>query len=206
MAWPPLDHAARMTLYAITDRRSVAGDLLEAVARILALGVDRLQVREKDLLDADLLALARAIRALPNPKGTRILINSRLDVAVAAGLDGVHLPSDAPPVGALRAVAPTGFEFGVSCHRADEVERAEREGADFAVFGPVFDTPSKRGFGPPTGLDALREVCGDRRIPVLALGGVTVSNAADCIAAGAAGVAGISLFLSPDAEALCSRG
>lgn len=181
-----------MTLYAITSGRGAA---LEETSRHLALGVDRLQIREKDLPDRELLKLARAIRALPNPRGTKLLVNARLDVALAAGLDGVHLPSDAPPVDRLRSVAPLGFEFGVSCHSAHEVARAEAEGADFVVFGPVFDTPSKRAYGPPQGLERLRAACRGRRIPVLALGGVTDEKTGDCVAAGAAGVAGIAMFL-----------
>jgi len=181
-----------MILYAITSGRGAA---LEEASRHLARGVHRLQIREKDLPDRELLKLARAVRALPNPRGTKILLNARLDVALAAGLDGVHLPSDAPPVDRLRPVAPPGFEFGVSCHSAHEVAQAEAEGADFVVFGPVFDTPSKRSYGPPQGLERLREACRGRRVAVLALGGVSDENAGECAAAGAAGVAGISMFL-----------
>jgi thiamine-phosphate pyrophosphorylase len=112
-------------------------------------------------------------------------------VALAAGLDGVHLPAHAVTAERVRGQVPAGFLIAVSCHRVAEVEAAR--GADFVVFGPVFATPSKLAYGPPLGLDALREAA-RCPIPVLALGGVTADNAAECLAAGVAGVAGIRLF------------
>jgi len=180
-----------LLLYAITDRSQLATPLLDRIALLLAAGIDFLQIREKDLTARDLPVLVESALALPNPYGTRILVNERLDVAVAAGAHGVHLPAHSVSPARIRAIAPAGFIIGVSCHSAEEVARAEEEGADFAVFGPIFDTPSKRAYGPSLGPEALERTARGRRIPVLAIGGITLDNFRLC---GAAGIAGISLF------------
>lgn len=183
-----------MIRYYITDRHSCPGDLLHTVAANARNGVDWVQIREKDLGSRDLLALARGAVRRVSEFGTKILVNGRLDVALAAGAHGVHLPSDAPPPAALRRIVPPGFLIAVSTHTVSEVCRAEREGADFAVFGPVYPTRSKPGLLDIPGIEGLRAACSATDIPVAALGGLTPERIAACAAAGAAAAAGISMF------------
>lgn len=183
-----------MILYAITDRHALEGELLDSVERHLRAGVDYLQIREKDLGGRELFELTRAVTALPNPAGTKVLVNERSDIALAAGAAGVHLPSESPEPNEIRKITPPGFVVAVSTHSLAEVETAEQSGADFAVFGPLFATPSKARWGAPQGLDALEAVCRAVTMPVLALGGITADSATACVERGAAGIAGISLF------------
>lgn len=175
----------------ITDRKTSSELLLETIARNLSAGVDWIQIREKDLSARALFELVEAAIRLPNPHGSKIIVNTRADVAIAAGAAGVHLPSGSP---AARFWRRLGFLVGVSCHAVDDVRKAETEGADYALFGPVFAPLSKSAGVVPKGLEGLAEAAAAVRIPVLALGGVTRENTAACISAGAAGIAGISLF------------
>jgi len=181
----------------ITDRRSAGGvqALLERIEANARAGVEWVQIREKDL---DGRALAELVlEALRRAPGALILVNSRADVALACGAGGLHLPAGSPPPSAFRPICPPGFRIGVSCHSEEELVLAEREGADYALFSPVFRPLSKEDARPPHGLEGLRRACSRVRIPVLALGGITAENAPLCAAAGAAGVAGISMFQLP---------
>lgn len=188
-----------MIRYYITDRKQLGGvqPLLDNIRRRLAEGVDWIQIREKDLTGRQLWELLQRVLELPNPNSAWIFVNGRADIAIAGGARGVHLPADSLPVGELRRIAPRGFVIGVSCHTIDELRRAESEGADFAVLGPVFTPLSKAGSFTPVGLRGLEQACRAVRLPILALGGVTWENAAQCVAAGAAGIAGVTLFQAP---------
>jgi thiamine-phosphate pyrophosphorylase len=182
----------------ITDRRTLPADknLIDNIARNLAAGVEWIQIREKDLSARELFDLTALVLWLPNPHQSKILVNTRVDVALAAGADGVHLPAGSPAPGRWRTCSRQGFLIGVSCHTLEEVRVAEQEGADYVVFGPVFAPRSKMTALQPRGLDALGQAALAVRIPVLALGGITADNARDCIQAGAAGVAAISMYQS----------
>jgi len=185
-----------MQRYFITDRHrfgSTSG-LLKAIQYHLERGVEKIQIREKDLSARDLLQLVDRALALPNPHGSKVLVNGRVDVALAAGAAGVHLPALSPVPRLWRTIVPSGFEIGVSCHTLDEVVAAARDGADYVVFGPVFSPISKSSDLTPRGLAGLAAAAAAVPIPVFALGGITESNSESCIRAGAAGVAGISLF------------
>lgn len=193
----------------VTDRKGLAAPdncaaLNSSIHRAIAAGVDWVQIREKDLPSRDMLALARAaVRAseeyaVGSPPA-KILINDRLDVALASKAAGVHLGSSSIPTEEVArwcrsGNAPPGFLIGVSCHSLEDTRRAEVAGAKYVIFGPIFETPSKKPFGPPQGTARLREVCASVRIPVIAIGGIEVVNAAECLHAGAAGVAAIRLF------------
>ena len=186
--------------YYITARSELAAGtgspeeaLKEIVRAAFHAGVDYIQVREKDLPGRRLAALVEDLLALPGKASSRLLVNDRLDVARASGADGLHLPADSLPVAAVRRWVESPWMVGVSCHSAREVERAAADGADYVLLGPVFATPSKPG-AQPLGLQRLAEICGRASIAVFALGGVDLSNARGCIAAGARGVAGIRLF------------
>jgi thiamine-phosphate pyrophosphorylase len=181
----------------ITDRHLAGGEsaLVGLVARRIADGVNMIQIREKDLEAGELFRLAGQILAVSRPPDVRIIVNSRLDVALAAGAHGVHLPAGSPAPARLRGIAPPGFLIGASCHNLAELAAAERGAADYAFFGPVFPPLSKSYAGAVHGLDGLRAAAAQAKIPVLALGGITAENTGDCIAAGAAGIAAISLFL-----------
>jgi thiamine-phosphate pyrophosphorylase len=160
--------------------------------------IDLLQVREKRLFTRVLFELASRAASITQGTTTRLLINDRADVAAAAGAAGVHLTTQSLPVDVVREAFGPEFVIGASTHSKDEVVEAYKLGADFVVFGPVFDTVSKRSYGEPLGIKALAEaVSAVPTFPVIALGGIEVDNVADCARAGAHGVAAIRIFDDP---------
>lgn len=182
----------------ITDRRILpaGASLIDTIARNLNAGVEWIQIREKDLSARDLFDLTRKVLGLANPNRSKILVNTRVDVALAAGAAGAHLPAGSPAPRVWRPTARQGFLLGVSCHTLDELRIAQDEGADYAVFGPVFPPRSKATAFEPRGIEGFAQAVGAVHIPVLALGGITAANAEDCRQAGAAGIAAISLYQS----------
>jgi thiamine-phosphate pyrophosphorylase len=184
-------------LYLITDRRSLpAGrDLLATVRAALCGGVRAVQLREKDLSAAELYPLALALRQLTREFSARLLINDRVDLALAVDADGVHLGSRSLPISVVRQLLGARRLIGVSTHHRDEVERAAAAGADFVTYGPVYATPSKAAYGPPLGLSPLAAVCADDVLPVFALGGVTAERLPELRAAGCTHIALIGAIL-----------
>jgi len=172
--------------------------LLEKIEQAAGAGVDWIQIREKDLSAREMADLAEeAARRIG--RTCLLMINDRLDVACAAGLAGVHLGEKSLPVNQAKCLAQErcgGREFlaGVSVHSLSSAQEAEKYGADYVIFGPVFATPSKAEFGQPQGLGKLKEVSARLAIPVLAIGGINEENARNCFAAGASGIAAIRLF------------
>jgi len=161
-------------------------------------GIDLVQIREKNLPARVLYELATKAVALTAGTGTNLLINDRADVAAAAGAAGVHLTTKSLPAEIVRSAFGADFVIGVSTHSIEEATAARQQGADFVVFGPVFPTASKSEYGEPQGVAKLRQVCGALApFPVLALGGITSSNVADCLEAGAHGIAAIGMFDDP---------
>jgi thiamine-phosphate diphosphorylase len=176
----------------ITDRRSLPPrvSILDVILRSHA---DWVQIREKDLPARELFDLVRAAVST-HPK---ILVNNRMDVALAAGAAGLHLPTGSLPPDGWRKIAPPGFLIGMSCHSVDDVRTAAQHGADYVVFGPIFTPRSKSTDLEPRGLDLLAQAVASAPIPVLALGGITAENTSACTEHGAAGIAAISLFQRP---------
>ena len=169
--------------------------LLRHVELAVGARVSLVQIREKALTARALFELAASAAALARGSETRVVVNDRADIARAAGCDGVHLTTRSLEARVVRRAFGEDFLIGVSAHTLGEACAAREGGADFAVFGPVFDTPSKRAYGPPVGLEALREAARSLSpFPLVALGGVDETNAGECLAAGAEGVAAIRLF------------
>ena len=201
----------------VTDRRAMrpanSADslpaLIQKIEEVMAAGIDWVQIREKDLSARELASLTRQALATAakysakRESTVRVLVNDRLDVGLAERAGGVHLGERSLPVAAVKQLLASAvqrnavdesFLVGVSCHSPEAAQAAQRNGADYIFFGPVFATPSKESFGPPQGVDRLAQVCCSVSIPVLAIGGITLDNAASCLHAGAAGLAAIRLF------------
>ena len=175
-------------------KRYCITDSIDVAARAARDGVDMIQIRAKELSARDQCLLVRSVLGRSPISQSKLLVNTRTDIALACHGDGVHLPAHSIPPTLIRVITPPRFLIGVSCHTIEELRTAEQEGADFAVFGPIFPTSSKSG--PPLGIDALRQaVLSVHHLPIYALGGVTAGNARLCMEAGATGIAGISLFL-----------
>lgn len=192
-------------VYYVTDRKAFYP--ADSIARVrdtiyiaVAAGADWVQVREKDLPGRALLPIVKDAVAVAAARGqARVIVNDRLDVALAGGADGVHLGSKSLPPREVstwcrRGNASAEFSIGVSCHSLEEARAAESDGASYIFFGPIFETPSKKAFGKAQGVGKLADVCNAVRIAVVAIGGVSAENAAECIQAGAAGIAAIRLF------------
>jgi thiamine-phosphate pyrophosphorylase len=205
---PPTRLTGAPILCYVTDRKILATSESEVDRRFgekirgaIGAGVDWIQVREKDWPPQKLLALVQqAIRASDIAK---IIVNDRMDVAVAAGAAGVQLGRESAPVQEVvrwcrSGNVPSEFLIGASCHTRSEAREAEMAGASYLIFGPIFDTPSKRAFGEPVGTTELTKVCAAVKIPVLAIGGIGLRNARECLQAGAAGIAAIRLFQDAD--------
>ncbi len=183
-------------LQLITDRKAVAAnELIATVRAAVRSGVDALQLREKDLDSRTLLSLAIELRQVTREQGAKLLINDRIDVALAAAADGVHLPASSFLPADARTLLGQRAVIGVSTHSLAEALVAQASGADYILFGPVFDTPSKRAFGLPQGVMALRAVAAAVRIPVIAVGGIDATNIPEILQHGARGVAVISAIL-----------
>src|SRR5256712_12086579 len=180
------------SLYLVTDRHQTCGrPLQDVVSAALRAGVRAVQLREKDLPTRLLLALAREMTDLARSYGARMLVNDRADVCLAAGSDGTHLPAAGLRPAAARRLLGPGRLIGACPHSADEAARAQTDGADFIVLGPIFATPSKRAFGPPTGLCSLERARMRCQVPLFGIGGVTASRVREVVKAGAHGVAGV---------------
>lgn len=188
-------------LYLVTDRLLVTRPLASVVEECLGAGLRAVQLREKDLPVRELLVLAETLREATRRHGARLLVNDRADVAMAAGADGVQRTHESMPVEAFRRIGGRGFLVGASVHSVGEAREAAAQGADFLVFGPVYETPSKRAYGPPQGREALARVTAAVPLPVLAVGGITPARVSEVLAAGAAGVAVISAILGAERPA-----
>src|SRR5882724_12809639 len=195
---------SRPILYLITRGATTEGTtpdapefalILHQVSAAVAAGINLVQIREKQLTTRVLFELVERASDLTRGTNTRLLVNDRADVSVGAGADGVHQTAQSLDAAMIRKTFGKEVLIGASTHSLTEARAAQEQGADFIVFGPVFETQSKKLFGPPVGLEKLADVARELRgFPVLALGGISVTNAQDCFAAGAQGIAGISIF------------
>ncbi len=188
-----------LRLVLVTDRQQARGrDLAALVAGCVTAGLPAVQVREKDLTARDLAELCRQILAQIPPARCLLVVNDRVDVALAVGAGGVQRTSTSLSVREIKGIVKADLLVGASVHSLEESVEAESAGADWLTFGPVYDTPSKRPYGPPQGLAALERVTRAVRIPVVAIGGITPERVGEVRSAGAHGVAAISAILAAD--------
>jgi len=186
-------------LYLITDRNQTGTrPLLETVEAALKGGVRGVQLREKDLSSRELYELAYNLRNLTKKYNARLIINDRVDIALAVEADGVHLGLNSIPIHRVRRLLGSSRLIGLSCHNQVNAIMAQENGADFITFGPVYYTPSKANYGKPVGIDNLEAVAHLLTIPIFALGGIKKENIQEVIAAGAAGIALVSAIIAAD--------
>ncbi len=186
-------------LYLITDRQQVmGGDLFQTVESALQAGVKAVQLREKDIFSRELCELAFELRKLTSRFGARLLINDRVDIALAVEADGVHLGAASMPIHTVRGLLGPSKLIGVSCHNQISAITAQENGADFITFGPIFLTPSKARYGEPVGLEKLETVAALLDIPIFGLGGIHRANLPLVLAAGASGIALISAIIADE--------
>ena len=186
-------------LLVVTDRHQTKGrPLVSLLQRVLTAGLSTIQLRERDLSARELVALAREVRVVTGSCNSQLLINDRIDVALALEGVGVHLRSNSlPPSVARRLLGPQRL-MGISVHSVEEAVQAESQGANYIVLGPIYETPSKQMFGPPLGIQTLEKACRLVRIPIVGIGGVTAERAREMRRAGAFGVAVITAILGAD--------
>jgi len=195
-----------LRLCLVTDRTQTRGrDLTAVVGECLAAGLPAVQVREKDLGAADLAFVCRRLRALTLDRQALLIVNDRVDVALAVGADAVQRTSTSLPIEDIRAIADKRLRIGVSVHSLEEAVEAELKGADWVVFGPVYDTPSKRAYGPPQGVARRARVADTVRLPVIAIGGINPERVREVQQGGARGVAVISAILAAESPGDATR-
>ena len=196
----------RFRLYVITDRRLCAPrTLYDAIHDLLDVGVPAIQLREKDLSDAEYIKLAEPLCKLCHAYSTQLFINSRIEIAMSLGADGIHLPGDSASVRKVIEETNRRFIIGSSVHTLTEAKNREMEGTDFITYSPIYPTTSKPGYGPVVGLEGLRKITEGVNIPVFALGGITPERVSGCLDAGAYGVAVMSGVMSPEDGARQAR-
>ncbi len=190
----------------VTDRHRTRGRSLTSVLQqAVEAGLPAVQLRERDLPTSELLRLAQEIRSITSPRAVPLIINDRVDLMLALNLDGVHLRANSLPIAAVRRLVGVDRLIGVSTHSLADVRQANRDGADYVVFGPIFDTPSKRQFGSPVGLEQLAEACRLSAIPVFAIGGVTGASLPAVLRAGSHGIAVIGSILDREDAVAATR-
>ncbi len=195
-------------LYLITDRRLVppGQDFIETLESLMSSGVRMIQLREKDLPACQLYETGKKLRAVTRRHDCLLLINDRIDIALAIDADGVHLRNSSLLPTVARSLLGSDKLIGVSTHSKEELTKAAQQGADFATFGPVFFTPSKAPYGSPKGLPELQEICRTSPIPIYALGGITVTNTPATMTTGVHGIAVISsLMAAKDTDKVCRK-
>ena len=197
---PPITYliTSGETTLRTTPRSNEFANILKLIEAAVAAELSLVQIREKQLTACVLFELVGRCAEITRASQTRLLVNDRVDVALTASADGVQLTSESLSAGVVKQLCPADFLIGVSTHSLGEARVARDYGADFVLFGPAFETESKKAFGPPQGMGKLREVAVELDgVPVVAIGGVTAENSAECFRAGASGVAAIRLFSDP---------